>query len=183
MFDSTPYVPPIEDAPSSLTPFVVTPPTAVVDAPVSSMFDSRPSESYGDVAVTATPESASEDVAFESEIAFEAEDAVMFEAAFEEPVPEAVAPALEADAAEPVVDAAAEPVVEAATDVLVEVNVVLEPATDEPVEAAEPMLDGVDPIDVPAAVPSGDDRVLLQFAATVPQDLAELRRIAADNQW
>ena len=38
-------------------------------------------------------------------------------------------------------------------------------------------------IDSPAAVSDTDDRVLLQFAATVPHDLAELRRIAADNQW
>jgi hypothetical protein len=35
----------------------------------------------------------------------------------------------------------------------------------------------------PAPVPETEDRVLLQFAATVPHDLAELRRIAADNQW
>jgi hypothetical protein len=34
-----------------------------------------------------------------------------------------------------------------------------------------------------AAVSDAEDRVLLQFAATVPHDLAELRRIAADNQW
>ena len=34
-----------------------------------------------------------------------------------------------------------------------------------------------------AAVSDTDDRVLVQFAATVPHDLAELRRIAADNQW
>jgi hypothetical protein len=40
-----------------------------------------------------------------------------------------------------------------------------------------------DPIEPPAAVPDTEDRVLLQFAATVPHDLAELRRIAADNQW
>ena len=38
-------------------------------------------------------------------------------------------------------------------------------------------------LDSPAAVSDTDDRVLLQFAATVPHDLAELRRIAADNQW
>ena len=38
-------------------------------------------------------------------------------------------------------------------------------------------------IDSHAAVSDTDDRVLLQFAATVPHDLAELRRIAADNQW
>jgi hypothetical protein len=40
-----------------------------------------------------------------------------------------------------------------------------------------------DPIEPPAAVSDTEDRVLLQFAATVPHDLAELRRIAADNQW
>jgi hypothetical protein len=38
-------------------------------------------------------------------------------------------------------------------------------------------------IEPPAAAPDPEDRVLLQFAATVPHDLAELRRIAADNQW
>ena len=40
-----------------------------------------------------------------------------------------------------------------------------------------------DVIDSHAAVSDTEDRVLLQFAATVPHDLAELRRIAADNQW
>ena len=40
-----------------------------------------------------------------------------------------------------------------------------------------------DVTDSHAAVSDTDDRVLLQFAATVPHDLAELRRIAADNQW
>jgi hypothetical protein len=40
-----------------------------------------------------------------------------------------------------------------------------------------------DLVDSPAAVSDTEDRVLLQFAATVPHDLAELRRIAADNQW
>jgi hypothetical protein len=134
--------------------FVVTPPTSVADAPVSSMFDSRPSESYGDGR-------GDDDRGGESDVAFEAEDAVMFETALDEPAAGPVA--------EPVV--AAEPVVEAATDdVLVEVNVVLEPVVDEPIE-------------LPAAAPKADDRVLAQFAATVPQDLAELQRIAADNQW
>jgi hypothetical protein len=38
-------------------------------------------------------------------------------------------------------------------------------------------------LESPAPVADTDDRVLLQFAATVPHDLAELRRIAADNQW
>jgi hypothetical protein len=54
------------------------------------------------------------------------------------------------------------------------------------IEAAPPAIEPEPldvPTDLPAAVPDTDDRVLLQFAATVPHDLAELRRIAADNQW
>jgi hypothetical protein len=47
-----------------------------------------------------------------------------------------------------------------------------------PVEAALETLP--DPSPAPLDV---EDRVLQQFAATVPQDLADLRRIAADNQW
>ena len=51
--------------------------------------------------------------------------------------------------------------------------------------AAPPPLpaDAPDVDDPHAAVSDTEDRVLLQFAATVPHDLAELRRIAADNQW
>ena len=77
------------------------------------------------------------DVAFESDVAFEAADAVMFEAA---------------------------PAAEDAADVV--------PAL--PLDATP---------DSPAAVPETEDRVLVQFAATVPHGLADLRRIAADNQW
>ncbi len=50
-----------------------------------------------------------------------------------------------------------------------------------PVDTLEATSDAA--IEPPAAAPDPEDRVLLQFAATVPHDLAELRRIAADNQW
>jgi hypothetical protein len=187
MFDST-YVAPVVDTPSTETMFMVTPPTPVVRAPVSSMFDSRPSESYGEAPRPSEATGPVEAVVDgDGDIAFEAEDAVMFEAAFDEPVAEAVPPLavepppLPAVEAEPVLEARpvveAEPVVEVAEDVatvtddvLVEVNVVLEPVAEEPA-------------DLPVAAARADDRVLAQFAATVPQDLAELQRIAADNQW
>jgi hypothetical protein len=55
---------------------------------------------------------------------------------------------------------------------------------DEPAEPVDaPAIEVAYDIDTPTAVPETEDRVLLQFAATVPHDLAELRRIAADNQW
>ena len=57
--------------------------------------------------------------------------------------------------------------------------------TDPPAAPGPPPLPAAAPdvIDSRAAVSDTEDRVLLQFAATVPHDLAELRRIAADNQW
>jgi hypothetical protein len=113
-------------------------PRAALDATPSSFFDAHPSESFGEPSA-------------EAAVAFEAEDGVMFEEAFE---------------AAPVVDAAA-----------VDVSTPDQFATSAPPAAPD------DLIDSPAAVTDTDDRVLLQFAATVPHDLAELRRIAADNQW
>jgi hypothetical protein len=94
------------------------------------------------------------EVAFEAPIAFEAEDVIDFEPSFEPDFAQAeVAP------------------VDVAPDELARHD-----ATDLP---GEPVLEP--PSDQPPALP--DDRVLQQFAATVPPDLAELRRIAADNQW
>ena len=53
------------------------------------------------------------------------------------------------------------------------------PASEEPIETWTEA-DDEPPI---AARQSMDDEVMLQLFASVPQDLAELRRIAADNQW
>jgi len=110
-----------------------------VGAAPSSFFDAHRSESYGEPAADAA-------------VAFEAEDAVAFEEAFE---------------AAPIVDAA--PVDLSTPDA----SATPAPADTAPDDFTLP----------PAAVPDTEDRVLLQFAATVPHDLAELRRIAADNQW
>jgi hypothetical protein len=40
-----------------------------------------------------------------------------------------------------------------------------------------------DPLPVRATRQTMDDEAMVQLFATVPQDLAELRRLAADNQW
>ena len=136
MFDATYRPPADDDAPVAASQFEVTPPAPVSEAPPSSFFDARPSETCGEAADDAA-------------VAFEVEDGVTFEASFED------APAID------------EPVAE-----------------EEEMVAADQIAAAVDePIDPPAAVPDTEDRVLLQFAATVPHDLAELRRIAADNQW
>jgi hypothetical protein len=119
----------------------------VLDATPASFFDASQSESYGEPST-------------ETAVAFEAEDGVMFEAAFEG------APAIDDPAV--AVAVAAGPVVTDALDAV----------TPPPLPVAAP-----DVIDSRAAVSDTEDRVLLQFAATVPHDLAELRRIAADNQW
>ena len=142
MFDAT-YMPPAaDDTVVAESQFDVRPPTAALDATPASFFDATRSESYGEPSA-------------EAAVAFEAEDGVMFEAAFEG------APAID------------DPVV---ADVAV---------TDPPVAPGPPPLPAAAPdvIDSRAAVSDTEDRVLLQFAATVPHDLAELRRIAADNQW
>ena len=180
MFDATYRVPAEEAAVAKASQFEITPPMPVFAAESSSPFDSRPSEHYGDpsvanaaveamdTAVEAEPEA----IDFATEVAFEAEDAVMFEPAFEA---EPAAPSAEEMPEPPAsIEAAAphEPVAEAAgADAI------------EPIDVVEPVEEGLDALaDLPLPA-AGDDRVLLQFSATVPHDLAELRRIAADNQW
>jgi hypothetical protein len=151
MFDAT-YTPPvIDDVVAPDAQFDVTPPRPVFDATPSSFFDSRRSESFGDAPA-------------EPVVAFEAEESVIFDEAFE------AAPAAE------------EP---AAAEALPAVEPTIDDASTAGELAADATFDGVldDLADVPAVVPDTEDRVLLQFAATVPHDLAELRRIAADNQW
>ncbi len=172
MFDAT-YIAPSGDVePGRASQFVVTPPTPVHAEGTSSFFDARPSEMYGDAPIADAPASspemaapeATDGVELDGEVAFEAEDAVMFEAAFDD------APVVEADSVDaPETVAASEPVA------------ALEPVAEADADGPDASLD--DLIDHAAAVPATDDRVLLQFAATVPHDLAELRRIAADNQW
>jgi hypothetical protein len=137
----------------------------------------------------------SDAVDFGTDIAFEPEDAAMFEAAFDEaPVVDLhVLDAAEASAAI-AEDVMAEPAI---AGVAIVEPVTAEPVTAEPVivepilleSTADPADQDVadaapdDSIDLPVVRPEREDRVLLQFAATVPHDLAELRRIAADNQW
>jgi hypothetical protein len=188
MFDAT-YIPPTyEPEASAASAFEVTPPMPAPEQSASSFFDARPSENYGDAAVTPGENAvvtaaagadlaaeAAEGIDFESEVAFEAVDAVMFEPSFDDMPAEAPVDRLAGVSTEPPAPTLADA-----------------PAT----AAALPTLDAVDAVDAPgievafdddieppAAVPDTEDRVLLQFAATVPHDLAELRRIAADNQW
>ena len=172
---------------------MVTCPTPVQDEGTASFFDARPSEAYGDaiaepVAETSTVGSpidvqvtihadlvttspadlvateAGEPIDFETDVAFEAEDAVMFEAAFDETAPDTVSGPAASEAAVPAPDG--------------------EAVAPDPLDVAPtPDAPAVDVIDPPAPVAVTEDRVLLQFAATVPHDLAELQRIAADNQW
>jgi hypothetical protein len=82
-------------------------------------------------------------------------------------------------------DAPAEPLVPFEAEESVAFDEAVEAAPAEEPAAADATPDAVlDDLDEPPAVaPDTEDRVLLQFAATVPHDLAELRRIAADNQW
>ena len=92
-------------------------------------------------------------------MAFEAEDAVLFDAAFDgtPAESESTPPAGELAVAAPI---------------------------DAPIDAPPDVpVDAPSDDDLPAPVPVTEDRVLLQFAATVPPDLAQLQRIAADNQW
>ena len=60
-----------------------------------------------------------------------------------------------------------------------------EPVADEkPVETwSESDADAIDESTPIAARQSMDDEAMVQLFASVPQDLAELRRLAADNQW
>ena len=151
MFDAT-YMPPAaDDMVVAESQFDVTPPRPVLDATPASFFDARPSESYGEPSA-------------EAAVAFEAEDGVMFEAAFEG------APAIDDPAVADAVRA-----VDCGRARRLDAR---------RVRAARAARCGARrSIDSPAAVSDTEDRVLLQFAATVPHDLAELRRIAADNQW
>ena len=180
MFDATYRVPAEEAAVAKASQFEITPPMPVFAAASSSAFDSRPSEHYGDrpaadAAVEAidTAEAEPEAIDFATEVAFEAEDAVMFEPAFEA---EPAAPAAE-ETPEPLASVEVAP----AHDLVAEAAVA---DAMEPIDVIEPVEEGLDTLaEPPDAAPAADDRVLLQFSATVPHDLAELRRIAADNQW
>ncbi len=160
MFDAT-YMPPAIDlTPVAASQFDVRAPRPAFDSTPKSFFDARPSESFGDPPA-------------EAAVAFEAEDGVMFEEAFED------APVID----DPVM---ADPVVVADEPALVDLAGALtgaEVSTPAFATSATPEAALDDPIEPPAAVSDTEDRVLLQFAATVPHDLAELRRIAADNQW
>jgi hypothetical protein len=179
MFDATPFVPPAEEAAEESSMFETTPPAPVYEASASSMFDARPSEAWRAAgtsepaveaaepaveAAVAIAEPEGDGIDFETDVTFEADDAVMFESVFEAGAE--AAPAAEAIVAEAV---AAEP----------EPEVVASVAATEPLEASVEEAADSEP---PATAPD-DDRALLPFTATVPQDLADLRRIAADNQW
>ena len=85
MFDAT-YRAPADEVLSVDSQFEVTPPSSAYAASSSSVFDARPSETYnGSAHADAEPvvEAAAEAIDFESEVAFEAVDAVMFEPAYE----------------------------------------------------------------------------------------------------
>jgi hypothetical protein len=149
MFDAT-YTPPaVDDFVVIESQFDTTAPRAVSGATPTAFFDARPSGSYGD------PPS-------DAPVAFEADEALMFDEAVE------VAPAVDERADLAPVDAGT------GEDLS---------TGDGFTASALPDAAPDDVIDSRAAVPDTEDRVLLQFAATVPHDLAELRRIAADNQW
>ena len=156
MFDAT-YIPPVYETEAAESQFEVTVPVPVPTGTSSSFFDAQPSETYG-----AGPADAAADVP-------------------------------EAAAGTTATDASVEVVLDASDSIDFESEVAFEaadapPTIDEP--AAADALDASpieaacdDAVEHAAAGPDTDDRVLLQFAATVPHDLAELRRIAADNQW
>jgi len=176
MFDST-YIPPADEiVPPSPPQFEVTPPRPVHEATTSSFFDSRPSHTFGG-APTPPEADVPADSDAENGVAFEAED-VVFEAAFDE---------MSAFAASAIADEPAAPeAVEAHPIDLAPMPpaVVDEVAAPETFDAATaPDTESEERTAQPAAQVGAEDRVLAQFAATVPQDLAELGRIAADNQW
>jgi nicotinate-nucleotide--dimethylbenzimidazole phosphoribosyltransferase len=202
MFDAT-YRPHVEDAPVASAPmFEVTPPMPVYESSASTMFDARPSEHYGEssaepVAADAVPalpagataaavEAEPEAIDFETEVSFEAEDAVMFESAFDESgvAPAAVEYAAVDDAAAGTVTETTETPVPSGIPAPEPVAAAATAGAVEPIDVIEPIEEGLDALaNPPEPAPAADDRVLLQFSATVPHDLAELRRIAADNQW
>ena len=214
MFDAT-YIPPADDLPAPAeSQFVVTPPTRVPGGATSTLFDSRPSESYGDAPIEPVTEPSpvepmidvhvsieadlvsvpggdvaagdrAEPIDFETDVAFEAEDAVMFEPAFDgtpaaiESTPAETESVAEAESTPAETGSVAE-----AESVSTETEFVVAAPIDAPIDALpDAPADALADDDLPAPVPAAEDRVLLQFAATVPPDLAELQRIAADNQW
>jgi hypothetical protein len=196
MFDATPYSPPAEEAADETSMFESTPPMPVSAGSAASMFDARPSEAWRDaethepVAEATTPAAdtpVADGIDFETDVAFEADDAVMFEPAFEAdgaPVVEAPSIAAAGDVveAEPVA-AATEPELEAEPEP--EPAIQVAPAAEaEPLDVtpSEPAVERAAADETTAAAPD-DDRALMPFIATVPVDLADLRRIAADNQW
>jgi hypothetical protein len=204
MFDATPYTPPVEEVVAETSMFEATPPMPVGAGAVATMFDARPSESWraaetGEPApeidepveagavVAAEADAVADGIDFETDVAFEADDAVMFESAFEAYAPPAADAAPLAPAAEPAIAAAAEPVIAAAAEAeaAAEAGVAAPVADSAPAAAPEPLVAAFEPaaIDEPPAAPDDEDRALLPFTSTVPVDLADLRRIAADNQW
>jgi hypothetical protein len=202
MFDST-YVQPAEEQAAAVSQFFVTPPAPVHSESASSMFDARPSEAYGggapEVAAAAPVEAEAEAIEFASEVAFEPEDAVVFESVFEDEglgaltvaEPPALPPALALDvveSADPMdaAEIAAVPDAASTSEPLSPVEIASAAELLDAVEPTEPIdnAEGLDaPSDLPVPAAGPDDRTLVQFSATVPHDLAELRRIAADNQW
>jgi hypothetical protein len=199
MFDATPYTPPVEEAVAETSMFEATPPMPVARGSESSMFDAQPSDRWrateaGEPAETGEPveaaatgagaaadaEGEADGIDFETDVAFEADDAVMFESAFEAGASPSADAALLAAAAEPVLAPAPEPEAAAEAAVVEPVAEIAPFAEPEPIETA---LETAATDDQPAAAPDEDERALLPFTSTVPVDLADLRRIAADNQW
>jgi hypothetical protein len=167
MFDAT-YIPPAYEAESGESQFEVTPPSRAHDGIATSFFDAHPSETYGadaaapvepDATVTAAPIATAALPGADAPDSIDFESEVAFEAADDLPF-------------EPPFD-------DAPMDASGTVN---EPPHAEALDTAA-IEDADGDAERPAAASNGEDRVLLQFAATVPHDLAELRRIAADNQW
>jgi hypothetical protein len=163
MFDAT-YIPPVYETESAESQFEVTPPALALNGTTPSFFDAHASETYGDApadpAVEAAPIEPALDLVLDAPDAVDFESEVAFEPADALPF-EPSFDDVPADAPETAGDPTLADPLDAAT---------VEEAADADTEP-------------PAMVPGTEDRVLLQFAATVPHDLAELRRIAADNQW
>ena len=202
MFDATPYTPPVEAVVAETSMFEATPPKPVGAGSPATMFDARPSESWraaetGEPAaeidepvgavVAAEADAVADGIDFETDVAFEADDAVMFVSAFEAYAPPAADAAPPAPTAEPAIAAAAEPVIADAAEpeAAAEAGVAAPVADSAPTAAPEPLVAAFEPAaaDEPPAAPDDEDRALLPFTSTVPVDLADLRRIAADNQW
>ena len=153
-----------EPASSSMFDATYMPPAADDVVVAESQFDVTPPRAALDATPAsffdARPSESYGEPPAEAAVAFEAEDGVMFEEALR--------------GVRPIAEPAPRTAMPGPCDVST------------PEEFATPALPDAAPddvIDSPAAVSDTEDRVLLQFAATVPHDLAELRRIAADNQW